>query len=204
MGESLASRFLVKARASRAFTLVEVLVVMIIITILATLTVPRLLGTQGRQAEVEAQGIKALLSQAAQQDAVSSMTLSLNFNQEKQELSVQTLTEKEGKRDWYAAPMIRPVRFASIQLAEATSDGQTQTPDTDFRIVFAGAKPRPAVSLLLRTTPDMSGAARAWQIDLLPGQTVATFRSIGAEAHLSPPQSTSIDLDIEGQRTQSW
>jgi prepilin-type N-terminal cleavage/methylation domain-containing protein len=191
-------------RLRSAFTLVEVLVVMIIIAILATLTVPRLIGTQGRAAEVEALSVKSLLSQAAQQDAVTSGSLSLNFNQEKQELSVEALTEKEGKRDWYPVPMIRPIRFASIIIADATSDGQTQTPSTDFRVVFAGAKPRPAVSLLLRTIPEMPGPPRAWQVDLLPGQTVATFRAIGPAAPLAPSQGTAIDLDANGQRNQSW
>lgn len=179
---------------------------MIIIGILATLTVPRLMGTQGRQAEVEALGVKALLSQAAQQDAVTAATLSINYDAEKLELSVQMLADREGKRDWYPTPMIRPVRFASIQLADATADGQPQSPGAGggFRIVFAGAKPRPAISLLIRTSSDMPGAPRAWQIDLLPGQTVSMIRAVGAEAPLAPAQSNAIDLDADGQRTQPW
>jgi prepilin-type N-terminal cleavage/methylation domain-containing protein len=188
----------------RAFTLVEVLVVMVIIAILAMLTVPRLMGMQGRQAEVEAQAIRALLSQAAQRDAVSSDTIALNFDSEKQELSVQSLSEKEGLRDWRPLSLIRPVRFSSIVLADAAADGQTQTPDTGFRVVFAGAQPRPAISLLIRTASDLPGTPRTWQADLLPGQTVATLRALNAEAPLSPPESASIDLDAAGQRTQPW
>lgn len=206
MGNDRPSRFprAEGARARRAFTIVEVLVVMIIIAVMAMLTVPRLIGTHSRQAEVEAMGVKTLLSQAAQLDAVSAATLSINFDADKQELSVQSLIEKDGKRDWYAAPMIRSVRFASIELADATADGQSQGPGSPFRIVFAGAKPRPAVSLLIRTLADMPGTPRAWQVDLLPGQTVAAFRAIGPTAPIAPAQTTVIDLDADGQRTQSW
>lgn len=187
-----------------AFTLVEVLVVMVIIAILATLTVPRLLGAQGRQAEVEAQGVRALLSQAAQRDAVSSDTLSINYDHEKQELSVDSLVDKDGQRDWHPLPLIRPIRFVSLVLAEASADGQSQPPDTSFRVVFAGAKPRPSIGLLLRTAPDMPGNARAWQADLLPGQTVALLRAVNVTAALAAPDGTTIDLDVEGQRTQPW
>lgn len=182
---------------------------MIIIAILAMLTIPRLVGTQAREAEVEARAVKALLSQAAQQDAVTSGALALNFDHEKQELSVQALVEdKDGKRDWGQAPMIRPVHFALIEIVDATADGQPQLTDTStgggFRLLFAGARPRPAVSLLLRTVSDMPGAPHAWQVDLLPNQTVAAFRAIGADAPLLPAEGTAIDLDQAGQRNQSW
>ena len=204
MVETAASRSVAQARGRRAFTLVEVLVVMVIIAILAMLTVPRLIGSQSRQAEVEVQGVRALLSQAAQRDAVSSDTLSLNYDAEKQELSVQSLVEKEGQRDWHALPLIRPVRFTSIVLADATADGQGQAPDGGFRVVFAGAHPRPAVALLLRTAPDLPGKAYAWQVDLLPGQTVAKMRTVSEAAPLAPAESAVIDLDEQGLRTQPW
>jgi len=191
-------------RARGAFTLVEVLVVMVIIAILATLTVPRLIGAQGRQAEVEAQGVRALLSQAAQRDAVSSEAMAVNYDTEKRELSIEALADVDGTRAWRPIPMIRPIRFASIDLASASSDGQEQPPDTSFRVQLSGAKPRPAVSLLLRTTANLPGTPRAWQVDLLPGQTVATLRAIPVSAPLTPPSATTIDLDVEGQRTQPW
>lgn len=192
------------SRARGAFTLVEVLVVMVIIAILATLTVPRLVGAQGRQAEVEAQGVRSVLSQAAQRDAVSSEAMAVSYDAEKRELSIESLADVDGERAWRPMPMIRPVRFASIELASASADGQEQPPDTSFRVQLAGAKPRPAVSLMLRTTANLPGTPRAWQIDLLPGQTVATIRAVPTGAPLAAPSTTTIDLDVEGQRTQPW
>lgn len=188
----------------RAFTLVEVLVVMMIIAILSMLTIPRLIGSQSRAAEVEAIAVRTLLSQAAQQDSVTSTSLAISYDHEKQELSLQTTVEKEGKREWAPMPLVRSVRFSSSVLADASADGQTQGQGANFRIEFVSAKPRPVVSLLVKTAPDLPGTPRAWQIDLLPGQTVATVRSVGAEAPIAQPESTSIDLDANGQRTQPW
>lgn len=197
------SAFTSSARGN-AFTLVEVLVVMVIIAILATLAVPRLVGAQGRQAEVEAQGVRALLSQAAQRDAVSSEAMAISYDSEKRELVIESLADVDGTRTWRPMPMIRPIRFASIELASSSTDGQEQPPETSFHVQLAGAKPRPAVSLLLKTTANLPGTPRAWQVDLLPGQTVATIRAVPIGAPLAAPSTTSIDLDVEGQRTQPW
>ncbi|MBY0308779.1 MAG: prepilin-type N-terminal cleavage/methylation domain-containing protein [Phycisphaerales bacterium] len=202
------ARFLPRTprRAERgAFTLIEVLVVMVILAILATLTIPRLIGTPGRQAEVEARAVKALLSQAAQQDAVTPGALALHYDPQKQELSLQALAkDKDGKRDWRTTPMVRPVRFTSLLIADAAADGRPQPAEQGLHMVFSGARPRPALSLLLRTTPDLPGPARAWQVDLLPNQTVATFRAVGGAAPIAPAEGGSIDLDLTGQRNQSW
>ncbi|MFT3686337.1 MAG: type II secretion system protein [Phycisphaerales bacterium] len=192
-------------RKASGFTMVEVLVVMMILAILATLTVPRLLATPGRQAEVEARAVKALLSQAAQQDAVFSGSLALHLDTEKHELSLQSLGEqKDGSRDWKPVTMVRPVRFTSIEIADATADGQSQSPESGFHMVFAGSRPRPPVSLLIRTAHDLPGSPRAWQVDLLPNQTVATIRAVGPQAPLAPAEGGALDLDKEGRRDQSW
>jgi hypothetical protein len=50
----------------------------------------------------------------------------------------------------------------------------------------------------------MPGNARAWQADLMPGQTVALLRAVTVTAALTAPETTAIDLDVEGQRTQPW
>jgi len=177
---------------------------MVIIAVLAMLSVPRLIGAQARQADVEAGAVRSLLSQAAQRDAVSSDALALSFDPVRQELSVQALQEKDGERTWRSLPFIRPMRFSSLELAGASADGQPQPLDTELRIPLGGARPRPPLSLLLRTSADMPGAPRAWQVDLLPGQTVAALRPVSAAAPLSPPETAAIDLDEQGLRTQPW
>ncbi|HYD00525.1 MAG TPA: type II secretion system protein [Phycisphaerales bacterium] len=191
-------------RTRRAFTLVEVLVVMVIIAVLAMLTVPRLIGAQARQADIEAQAVRALLSQAAQRDAVSSDPLALRFDPARQELAVQSLQEKDGERTWRSLPLIRALHLSSIEIAGVSADGQPQPFDTELRIPFGGARPRPGLSLLLRTSADMPGAVRAWQVDLSPGQTVAVLRPVSAAAPLTPPETAAIDLDEQGLRTQPW
>ena len=76
---------------ARGFTIVEVIVVMIILGVLGALVVPRLVGVSARQGEVEAQGVRSLLSAFAQRDAISRQSVALAFDAAKGELSVQTL-----------------------------------------------------------------------------------------------------------------
>src|SRR5690606_4403416 len=63
-----------------SFTLLELIVVILIITILAGLIAPRVLDTSLRRAEAEAGDVSRLLSAAAQKDALTPRTLAIAWD----------------------------------------------------------------------------------------------------------------------------
>jgi type II secretory pathway pseudopilin PulG len=187
-----------------AFTIAEVIVVVIIIGLLGLIVVPRLLGMAGRQSEVEAQGVRSLLTAAAQRDAAGSRSLALGYDQSRRELRLLELQEKAGTPAWLPAPLVRPVRLGQIEVREALAQGQPQVPTANWRIELPQARARPTITLVLRTLQDAPGKAQAWQIDLLPGTLAAQLRPLAYDQPPQPAQTSAIDLDATGRRADPW
>lgn len=203
----------------RAFTIVEVVVVVLIIGMLGALVVPRLLSVAGRQAEVEAEAVRAVLSGAAQRDAVSAQPVALVFRAGEQpdgaqRIEVETLAqgapageEQSGAQagaQWKRVPLIRPANLALTELSAALIDGQPMVLEGDWRATLTDGGTGAAITLLVRTRAGVVGQARAWQIDLVPGQTGATLRAVAPDAAAQPVSAGAQDLDEEGQRNSTW
>lgn len=188
----------------RGFSIVELLVVMIIIAMLATIVVPRLIGTQSRQAEIEAHALRALISSAAQRDAMTSGSLAIAYDAEKKEVAIQVLRQVNGENVWLPAQFVRPLRLATIAITASEADGQAYPIDTSWRVEFPPSRPRPQLAIHVQTAPDVIGNKRAWQIDLLPGRTAAVLSASTVDAPISQAVNDAQDLDDEGRRTQPW
>ncbi|MCU0689536.1 MAG: prepilin-type N-terminal cleavage/methylation domain-containing protein [Phycisphaerales bacterium] len=205
---------------ARGFTIAEVIVVVIIIGLLATLVVPRLAGVAGRQSEVEAAAVASLVSAMASRDAASSTPLALAFDASTKRLSVLELrsdaTENAdgaaGEVRWLPARLLRPVTLNLTEIREVTSGGTKRggsESEANWRIddpSSAGVSSGGAggITLVVRTVPGGVGEARAWQVDLVPGAVAAQMRSIGWDEAARPAMSRAVDLDATGRRAESW
>ena len=202
----------VPSRTSRsAFTMVEILVVLVIVGILAGLVIPRLFNSGDRQAAIESQAVAALLTAAAQRDSLSSQPLALAFDPERNRLSLEVYSTgdaEDGPADWVPAPLIPPVNLTTAELLEALSDGRSVSSPKGasaaaksavWRIELGQAQQRPTITLVLGHGDD-----RAWQLDLLPGELAARRREIPAAAGPVTPDTRSEDLDATGRREQPW
>lgn len=193
---------------ARAFTIAEIIVVVIIIGLLGTIVVPRLVGVAGRQSEVEAEGVRQLLSAAAQRDAASNRPLAIAFDSAKGELRVLELREaEEGSTtgpDWKTAALIRPVRLSLVEMREVLVSGQQQAAGGDWRIDLPQARARPGITIVLRTLTGGVGQARAWQVDLSPSAVAAVQREMKWDAQVETVESGTVDLDATGRRAEPW
>jgi type II secretory pathway pseudopilin PulG len=210
--------------ARHAFSIVEAIVVIVIIGVLAGVTVPRLMGGQARRAALEADALANLLSLAAQRSSISSRPMAVVFEEEDRRFSLRVETrsvEEDQPARWDLAAMIRPVPldasdldrlviggregFSALAPAARAAKAGTTAADGALprgpRIDFDPARAREPVSIVL-TLSDSSG--RAWQIDLLPGQTSATVRPLENPSQWRPPETSAIDLDETGLRETPW
>jgi prepilin-type N-terminal cleavage/methylation domain-containing protein len=206
---------------ARGFTIAEVIVVVIIIGLLATLVVPRLAGVAGRQSEVEAAAVASLVSAMASRDAASSTPLALAFDASSKRLSVLELrSEGEGAEvQWLPARLLRPVTLNLTEIREASAGGATRGGagggdgagpgggrESNWRIEdqSSAGGGGGVITLVVRTVSGGVGEARAWQVDLLPGAVAAQIRSIGWDEPARPAASRAVDLDATGRRAESW
>lgn len=201
-----------------AFTLVEIIVVIIILGVMAGLILPHAFGNSGRRVEVEARTVQHLLSMAAERDTLSIEPQAIEYDDAASELRLlvrrtgAAFTSGSGKPssdDWHPDPMSLPVVFTSARLAQAWSDGRP-LPRSRWRVIFSQDQARP--NLVLQIEPrdaasdgrsDDSGGA--WQVTLAPEATAAARTAVQRGQGLSAfAGSRSIDLDAAGKGEKPW
>lgn len=193
------------AISPRAFTLIELIVVIVILTVAASLIVPRLASTPGRGAERNAIALAELLSAVGTRDALTSETLALAFEPRTKTASLQTLRARGQSLEWTVpAEWARDTLVPSVTLDDAeilnvSADGVTVDP-LSWRLEFRPGTPRPAVRIVVA----QKGAANAWRVDL-PRGSMRAFITPTTRTNTEPPlDPLTVDLDATGKEIQPW
>jgi prepilin-type N-terminal cleavage/methylation domain-containing protein len=185
-----------------AFTLVEMIVVIVILGILAGVMAPAVLRSSERLAEGEARAAQRLLTIAAERDALSSGPLAIEYSDRDAELRL--LVRRGDSTEWRPDGLVLPVVFSNAKLAQCRADGRA-LPQSQWRIELSQVQARPAILLNIEARSRPSGrsnaAARAWQVWLAPDAPAAT-RSSGSAT--LPAADRSIDLDANGKGEKAW
>lgn len=195
-----------------AFTLLEIIVVIVIISILAGAIVPRMLNVGRRQAELEAKAVQRLLSVAAEKSDVWNQPVAIDLIEDTK-LSVYTrradttaATDAVGSATvkWQPDGLIEPVALNRLRISMATQDGVV-LPSGKWRINMMPGQPRPAVSIQL--DPKSEGDGPRWTISLAADDPLARRASGtegGAAGSSFAAQSRTIDLDDAGKGQTPW
>ncbi len=204
MNPSVPSVLSVVKTSARAFTLIELIVVILILGIIAAAVAPRLGDSTLRRAQQQVRDVAGLLSAAVRRDATGAQRLALEFNAEEKRLSLLVLrAAAPGSRalpQWSPDPLAPPVAFTDVRLRDALADG-APLDRRGWRIEFPRNQPRPEIELRLETG-EPPRAVTAWSVLLLPSASSAAFDGLGAN---SPrPILRSVDLDALGKGAQSW
>lgn len=197
---------------SRAFTILELIVVIVLMGLLAGLLVPRLADGPRRRAELEARQTAALLDDLARRDALSGEAAALTGRR----VEGATVLAVEVKRvrgadetpAWARAPLAAPVALTSSRLVEAWRDGAPVGGADDWRIELEPGRPRPVIELRLAMRDEPSGAAGAnagpWTITLGAEAVRATLTAGDGAGPGAPTAPGAVDLDALGQRETPW
>jgi len=178
----------------RAFTLLELVVVMILLGITAGLVAPRLGSLAPRRAEAAARDVRTLLSVVGHRDSVPGPALALRFDAASSTLAVDRLDPQA--KDWRPDPLLAPASTQGLKLTQALADG-VPLDTTSFRLELPRSAPRPTLELTFESA----------------STPVTTHRilwlSSSAEAQLAAPSSPTtfpapIDLDAAGLGEVAW
>lgn len=180
------------------FTLVELLVVMAILAILASMIVPRLLGNNARAFRVTCEQVSDMLTMYAQRENLGSKPVGLAYDADRHWLMMLEYDRAEnGGRvaDWQSDMLIRPVHLPEFaELVEVRSDGNP-IDISQWPLSNRPGHARPSISLTLQGP---EGAVTF----LLPPYAVAP-RTVGTTTDQAPPPQP-IDLFAAGRSRGEW
>ncbi len=206
----------------RAFTLLEIIVVILILGVLAAVFVPRALNVGRRQSELESRQVQRLVSVALDKARLWNQTVAIDYRQDADaarssrpgrsvgRLSVWSMRADAAAADaggvgaagvrWAPDPLVEPVLLSRANLALASLNGQA-LPPAAWRVTLTPGQPRPTLVLSLEGDGGSRFSIRvepdapgAMRIDETPG---AASSPLGVGPR-------SIDLDDAGKGQSPW
>lgn len=196
-------------RRSSAFTLIELICVLVILAVISALVAPRVLNTKSRTAELESQAVQRILGVAGQRSALWSLPVAVDYADGRMTLWAQradgaAAVDAVGAATarWAPDPLTDTVTLANTQIKQATVNGIV-LPKSKWRVEFAPGQPRPVLAITLEMAGgDASGAG--WEVKLDPEAVGVSRVATGAGAAATSNVARSIDLDDAGKGTAAW
>jgi prepilin-type N-terminal cleavage/methylation domain-containing protein len=220
-----------RAGSRRAFTLIELIVVLVIVGVIAGLAAPRIIATDRRRAETSVRAVAATLTALAQRSALSGDRSRLVYlhegrapglnqtpgpnqaagpSRDQPELRVESLRARgvdgpdEPERVWSRDPFTPPVRLLGVEIASA-GVGPTVFEREDFTIDIVPGEPRPMIQLTIAEARAVAagGTPRTWTVSLLPHETRARITGLRS-GPVGADRPAPVDLDARGATEDIW
>jgi len=199
--------------AATGFTLVEMIVVMIVLSVLAAVVVPRVAGLGVRQAEAEVRQAQDMLTLAAEKAAALNAPAAIDYADKTLTLytfrmkadpsgnaAADLSIEGAGAGKWTPDPLANPLRLSRVTVDAARLDGVPLPAGKPWRITFSPGQARPGVEFDLK-----DDSSRTWTLRLESDATQTTASRAGqADAGSNAAPRRSIDLDDAGRGTAKW
>jgi type II secretory pathway pseudopilin PulG len=179
----------------------EIMIVLVIIALLASIIVPRFSGMQRREFNLVVDQVVDLMTMYAQREQLQQQTVGLRYDVEFDELQLVVLRQ-DGQTlgasrtiDWVIDPYVRPVELPEdVTLLEVTADGDT-VDITDFALASSPMEPRPTIVIVLQGENDTATIT-------LPAHAITPEMSSTSRRLSSTP--VAVDLDGAGRGREEW
>jgi len=188
--------------SSRAFTLMELIIVIIVMAMIMSITIPRLVSHGRRELQLAADQLLDMLTMFAQREATEQKPIALWHDANRNWIVLMVLdtdpADPEAPADWRVDPYVSPVKLPSSvdsQYVYATEDGE-QVDFQKWPIMTQLGEPRLAIEISFANEDGLTKTVS------LPAHALAPYRhdGPGRYADLRYP----IDLDAAGRRQEDW
>ena len=188
---------------ARGFTLVEMVVVVAILAVIMAMTLPRMLGRDGRVLQLSADRVADLLTMYAQRESLSSRPTGLWHDTDTHRLVLMVLdadgATPQQPAQWRPDRTVKPVQLPSSVDVErgvgASIDGTT-VDISRWPITTEPGKRRPRIEISLY---DNDGRVKTL---VLPSHALKPYDLDDADAVLVSRQP--MDLDAAGRHREDW
>lgn len=185
----------------RAMTIIEVIVVAVILGLVAALTIPRLVGGEGRRVAAKAEQAAQVLTALARRDAALSQALALEYEREEGMLRILVRSSDPLAREpWTQDRMLPDAQIDPAVVKSIEVDGAEVDP-TSFRVVLDQYTPRPAIRVVLTDT--RGGNPHSVEMAGTAGQAQVFAGDLRGKG-LSGTDTASVDLDALGKEREAW
>ena len=182
----------------RGFTLLEMIIVVVILGIIASMAIPRLSGTRGREYELKVEQAADLMVMFAHRLTTSTKATGLQYDPSNRRLYLLTLIKDDDNEEsyWIDDPLAPPVIFPDWMNEDAISiitDGD-YADTSQWPLTTMPGENRPIIEILVEWE-DRSA------LIMLASHAMAP--SVWLDGEGSEPL-TPIDLDAAGQTREEW
>jgi len=183
-------------RGGVAFTLIEVIVVVVLLAVVAALAVPRLAGFGGGRGRVAGEALGELLSVAARRDELTSQRIALDGDAARVRLLALVVPDAGGPPEWRSDVLIPDVELGGAVVTGVAADGVELDPKR-WRVEFPQTSRRPSMRVLVAE----ASSRETWRVEMASSGSRATVVREGSGASAA---DGSIDLDLAGRGDQAW
>jgi prepilin-type N-terminal cleavage/methylation domain-containing protein len=193
-----------RLQPGRAFTMIELIVVVVILGVMAAAIVPRMFGNERRAAENEIRQVTSFLSTVASRSALSSQSLGIRYSAADGRMELYSLRARGNAGDFAAArdflpdPVTLPVRLNHVKLSAATVGG-LPVDQSQLWVEFAAGAPRPSVVMVFEFDK-----RAAWHVELSGDESQAVYAATELTDNATPRYSRTDDLDKKGASQTPW
>ncbi len=187
----------------RAFTLVEVIVVVAVLAIIMAMTVPRLMGQEGRRFQLTADRVADLLTMFAQRETLSGRPVGIWHDTERHRIVLMILDIDEAAPEepalWRPDRTVLPVPIPwtiDVERGILVSVDGNPVDISDWPIATESGKLRPRIEISLYAD---DGNVKTIA---LPAHALTPYQLDDAQASLASRRP--IDLDAAGRNREDW
>ena len=183
----------------RGFTLLEMIVVVVILAILFSMSIPRFGGTQRRALQLASDQVADLLTMYAQRATLGQKPVAVAYDPDRRSIMLLVIDIDDDRpdqpADWQVDRLVTPVKLPdSVELLDARADGDP-VDIALWPIANRPGKDRPTIEITL--------LGRDRQVTVvLPSHAVAP-RQVDPDRP-EPALRMPIDLDATGRHREEW
>ena len=180
----------------------ELIIVIIVMAMIMSITIPRLVSHGRRELQVAADQLLDMLTMFAQREATEQKPIALWHDADRNWIVLMVLdidpADPEAPADWRLDPYVSPVKLPSTvdwRYVQAIQDGE-QVDFQKWPIATQPGEPRPTIEISFANEEGLTKTI------ILPSHALAPYQQgePGAYSDLRYP----IDLDAAGRRQEDW